>query len=100
MYAIRSYYDLSRFNPVAASGIALDKQNGHLQECAVVSMAAGPSTGCGVITSYSIHYTKLYDMVVVTHEMSFAREAASRVVFLDGGIVLEEGPPEESYNFV
>jgi len=36
-------------------------------------------------------------MVVVTHEMSFAREAASRVVFLDGGIVLEEGPPEEFF---
>jgi polar amino acid transport system ATP-binding protein len=34
-------------------------------------------------------------MVVVTHEMSFAREVADRVIFLDGGVILEEGPPKE-----
>jgi polar amino acid transport system ATP-binding protein len=34
-------------------------------------------------------------MVVVTHEMMFAREAADRVVFMDGGVVVEEGPPEQ-----
>jgi ABC-type histidine transport system ATPase subunit len=33
-------------------------------------------------------------MIVVSHEMSFAREAADRVVFLDSGRILEEGPPE------
>ncbi|HEX8234405.1 MAG TPA: amino acid ABC transporter ATP-binding protein [Abditibacteriaceae bacterium] len=32
-------------------------------------------------------------MLVATHEMSFAREAASRVLFLDEGVVVEEGPP-------
>ena len=34
-------------------------------------------------------------MVVVTHEMGFAREVASRVVFMDGGYIVEEGTPEE-----
>ncbi len=34
-------------------------------------------------------------MVVVTHEMSFAREVADRVVFLDGGVVVEEGPAKQ-----
>jgi len=34
-------------------------------------------------------------MIVVTHEMSFAREVADRVVFMDGGVVVEEGPPSE-----
>ncbi|SNR68475.1 amino acid ABC transporter ATP-binding protein [Actinomadura mexicana] len=34
-------------------------------------------------------------MLVVTHEMSFAREAADRVVFMDGGVVVEEGPPAQ-----
>ena len=34
-------------------------------------------------------------MVVVTHEMTFAREVGDRVVFMDGGLVLENGPPEE-----
>jgi polar amino acid transport system ATP-binding protein len=34
-------------------------------------------------------------MLVVTHEMSFAREVADRVVFMDGGVIVEEGPPEQ-----
>ncbi|MGO4690559.1 amino acid ABC transporter ATP-binding protein [Glaciibacter sp. 2TAF33] len=34
-------------------------------------------------------------MVVVTHEISFAREAADRVVFMDGGVIVEQGTPEE-----
>lgn len=34
-------------------------------------------------------------IVMATHEMSFAREAADRVCFLDGGVVLEEGTPEQ-----
>ena len=34
-------------------------------------------------------------MVVVSHEMAFAREAADRVLYLEGGVVLEEGPPEQ-----
>ncbi|MFO7172210.1 MAG: amino acid ABC transporter ATP-binding protein [Bacillota bacterium] len=33
-------------------------------------------------------------MVVVTHEMGFAREVADRVIFMDGGVIVEEGPPE------
>ena len=34
-------------------------------------------------------------MIVVTHEMSFAREVADRVVFMDAGVVVEQGPPSE-----
>jgi polar amino acid transport system ATP-binding protein len=33
-------------------------------------------------------------MLVVTHEMAFARDVSSRVVFMDGGIIAEEGPPQ------
>ena len=36
-------------------------------------------------------------MVVVTHEMGFAREVANRVLFMDGGIVQESGTPEEIF---
>ncbi len=36
-------------------------------------------------------------MVVVTHEMSFAREVASRVVFMEGGVVVEEGKSKEFF---
>lgn len=37
-------------------------------------------------------------MVIVTHEMGFAREVASRVLFIDQGVVLESGTPEEVFN--
>ena len=37
-------------------------------------------------------------MVVVTHEMGFAREVADRVVFMEGGVIVEEGPPEQLFN--
>ena len=36
-------------------------------------------------------------MVVVTHEMGFAREVASRVLFMDGGVVVEEAPPAQFF---
>jgi polar amino acid transport system ATP-binding protein len=34
-------------------------------------------------------------MIVVTHEMGFAREVADQLVFMDGGVVVESGPPRE-----
>ena len=37
-------------------------------------------------------------MVVVTHEMGFAREVGDRVIFMDGGRILEEGTPEQIFN--
>ena len=36
-------------------------------------------------------------MVIVTHEMGFAREVADRVLFMDGGYIIEEGTPEEVF---
>ena len=37
-------------------------------------------------------------MVVVTHEMGFAREVADRVIFMDGGQIIEEGTPEQIFS--
>ncbi len=37
-------------------------------------------------------------MVVVTHEMGFAKEVGSRVIFMDGGCIVEEGTPEEIFS--
>jgi polar amino acid transport system ATP-binding protein len=37
-------------------------------------------------------------MVVVTHEMSFARDISSHIIFMDGGVIVEEGAPEEVIN--
>ena len=36
-------------------------------------------------------------MVVVTHEMGFAREVGDRILFMDGGYIVEEGSPEEVF---
>jgi polar amino acid transport system ATP-binding protein len=37
-------------------------------------------------------------MVVVTHEMGFAREVGHRVIFMDDGLIVEEGPPKELFS--
>lgn len=37
-------------------------------------------------------------MVIVTHEMGFAREVADRILFMDGGVIAEEGTPEEVFD--
>ena len=37
-------------------------------------------------------------MVIVTHEMQFASEISDRVIFMDGGYVIENGTPDEVFN--
>ncbi|MEG1841047.1 MAG: hypothetical protein RR213_07300, partial [Raoultibacter sp.] len=37
-------------------------------------------------------------MIVVTHEMSFARDVASNVIFMDGGVIVEQGTPQEIFD--
>jgi polar amino acid transport system ATP-binding protein len=36
-------------------------------------------------------------MVIVTHEMDFARDVADRVIFMDGGVIVEQGKPEDVF---
>ena len=38
-----------------------------------------------------------YTMIVVTHEMGFAREVSDRIIFMDGGYIVEEGTPEKLF---
>jgi len=37
-------------------------------------------------------------MLVVTHEMAFARDVSNRVIFFDDGIIVEDGPPKIVFN--
>ena len=37
-------------------------------------------------------------MVIVTHEMAFARDVADRVIFMDDGVIVEQGDPKEVIN--
>ena len=37
-------------------------------------------------------------MVIVTHEMAFARNVADTIIFMDGGVIVEEGSPDEVFS--
>ena len=37
-------------------------------------------------------------MAVVTHEMAFARDLADRIIFMDQGLIIEEGTPDQVFN--
>lgn len=38
-------------------------------------------------------------MIVVTHEMAFARDVADRLIFMDGGVIVEQGDPRQVINY-
>ena len=60
-----------------------------------VTSALDPELVGEVLTMIRDLKTEGMTMVLATHEMGFARQVADRVVFLDGGRVLESGPPEQ-----
>ena len=37
-------------------------------------------------------------MIIVTHEMAFAKEISDRIIFMDSGVIAEEGSPEQLFN--
>jgi len=60
-----------------------------------VTSALDPELVKGVLDVMRELATSGMTMLVVTHEIGFAREAAHRVIFMDGGVVVEEGPPAQ-----
>lgn len=50
-----------------------------------------------VIKSIKSLADKKTTMIIVTHEMNFARDVADRVIFMDEGLIVEQGPPEELF---
>ena len=54
--------------------------------------ALDPELTKGVLTVIKELAKEKMTMVIVTHEMSFARDVADRIVFMDGGVIVEEGP--------
>ena len=59
--------------------------------------ALDPETVGEVLAVMAELATEGMTMICVTHEMGFAREAADRVVMMDDGLVIEEGPPEHFF---
>jgi polar amino acid transport system ATP-binding protein len=62
-----------------------------------VTSALDPELVKGVLNIMSSLAADGMTMVVVTHEMGFARQVADRVVFMDGGVVVEENTPDELF---
>ena len=58
-----------------------------------VTSALDPETVGGVLELMEELADSGMTMVVVTHEMGFARKAANRMLFMDGGALIEEGDP-------
>ena len=59
--------------------------------------ALDPELVGGVLKTMRELKTSGMTMVVVSHEMRFAREAADRVIFMDGGLIVEEGSPDQVF---
>ena len=66
---------------------ALDPEMVHEVLNVVLDLAKGSGTNSGGTT-----------MMIVTHEMAFAEAVADRVVFLDGGVIVEEDTPQEFFH--
>ena len=60
-----------------------------------ITAALDPETVKEVLTTIGELADDGMTLVIVTHEMGFAREVADRVVFMDDGVIVEQGPPEE-----
>ena len=63
-----------------------------------VTSALDPETVGGVLQLMKDLAAEGTTMIVVTHEMGFAREAADRVSFMDDGAIIEEGTPEAVFD--
>ena len=60
-----------------------------------VTSALDPELVKGVLDVMTNLAREGMTMMVVTHEMGFAREVADRVIFMDGGVIVEDGPPRQ-----
>ncbi|MCQ2516157.1 MAG: amino acid ABC transporter ATP-binding protein [Saccharofermentans sp.] len=60
--------------------------------------ALDPELTAGVLKVIRDLAEEKMTMVIVTHEMSFARDVADRIIFMDGGVIVEQGPASEVIN--
>jgi polar amino acid transport system ATP-binding protein len=57
--------------------------------------ALDPEITAGILKLLRALADEKMTMVIVTHEIAFARNVADRVIFMDGGVIVEEGRPED-----
>jgi polar amino acid transport system ATP-binding protein len=63
-----------------------------------VTAALDPETVKEVLSTIRELADEGMTLLIVTHEMGFAREVANRIVFIDGGVVVEDGRPDKIFN--
>jgi polar amino acid transport system ATP-binding protein len=78
-----------------ARALAMDP---HVMLFDEVTSALDPELVRGVLDVMKALASAGMTMMVVTHEMGFARDVASRVVFMDDGVIVEQGPPSEVFD--
>jgi polar amino acid transport system ATP-binding protein len=78
-----------------ARALAMDP---HVMLFDEVTSALDPELVRGVLDVMKALAAGGMTMLVVTHEMGFARDVASRAVFMDGGVIVEQGTPEEVFD--
>jgi len=78
-----------------ARALAMDSQMVFFDE---VTSALDPELVKGVLTIMTRLAEQGMTMVVVTHEMGFARHVADRVIFMDDGVIVEEGTPDQIFD--
>jgi cystine transport system ATP-binding protein len=64
----------------------------------VLCRSLGPGLVVEVLTVVKEFAWEGWTMVVVTHELQFARQVATKVLFLDGGVVVEQGAPAQIFS--
>ena len=57
--------------------------------------ALDPEITAGILKILRSLAEEKMTMIIVTHEIEFARKVADRVIFMDGGVIIEQGRPEE-----
>jgi polar amino acid transport system ATP-binding protein len=72
--------------------------NPHMMLFDEVTSALDPELVRGVLDVMKELAKAGMTMMVVTHEMGFARDVATRVVFMDDGVIVEQGTPEEVFD--
>ena len=87
--------------PVSTGRLFTENGDYHIGRIAVMKPYRGKGLGREIVSLLESKISELADdgmtMVVVTHEMGFAREVASRVMFMADGVIMEQNPPKEFF---
>ena len=93
------YFNLPYSSSVTGSHHSLDVSSPGTSTARCENQLSGaaldPEITAGILKLLRALADEKMTMVIVTHEIAFARNVADRVIFMDGGVIVEEGKPED-----